>query len=60
MRDVVVGAKQVQIEFRLEVGLEMLSPVLRDLVLHYINTEHAAAIRRLSFCLEEYLRYTGA
>ena len=31
-----------------------------DLVLRYVGTEHAAAIRRLSFCLEEYLRYIGA
>lgn len=31
-----------------------------DLILRYVGTEHAAAIRRLSYCLEEYLDYVGA
>lgn len=30
-----------------------------DLILRYVGTEHAAAIRRLSYCLEEYLDYVG-
>lgn len=47
--------------FRYPAGKEDETGIKRnDLVLRYVGTEHAAAIRRLSFCLEEYLRYIGA
>lgn len=47
--------------FRYPAGKEDETGIERnDLVLRYVGTEHAAAIRRLSFCLEEYLRYIGA
>ena len=47
--------------FRYPAGKEDETGLKRnDLVLRYVGTEHAAAIRRLSFCLEEYLRYIGA
>ena len=30
-----------------------------DLVLRYVGPENAAAMRRLSMCLEEYIAYVG-
>ncbi len=47
--------------FRYPAGKEDETGLARnDCILRYVGTEHAAAIRRLSFCLEEYLRYVGA